>query len=174
MQIALDLYIYVDVNSSCYVYVNAINTEVKIYLGKIRQLAKNLPEVPISDWVSGLFFWIPQGMRSILSIKVSVATPTSYCCTKVADQGIAIWSIQDSEPELGNQVFLIQYPFLQIETGLYPISAGSSQRGHWPIPWKTWGKRKQMWGLKLSPPETKFLCWVYIINITILNDFSLS
>ena len=56
MQIALDLYIYVDVNSSCYVYVNAINTEVKIYLGKIRQLAKNLPEVPISDWVSGLFF----------------------------------------------------------------------------------------------------------------------
>ena len=27
---------------------------------------------------------------TILSIKVSVATPTSYCCTKVADQGIAI------------------------------------------------------------------------------------
>ena len=41
--------------SSCYVYVNT-TSEVKIYLGKIRQLAKNLPEVPISDWVSGLFF----------------------------------------------------------------------------------------------------------------------
>lgn len=83
MQIALDQIltergdIYVDVNSSCYVYVNAINIKVKIYLGKIRQLAKNLPEVPISDWISGLFFWVHQGMRSILSIKVSVATPIS-------------------------------------------------------------------------------------------------
>lgn len=60
MQIALDQIltergdIYVDVNNSCYMYVNAI-TKVKIYLGKIRQLAKNLPGVPVSDWVSGLF-----------------------------------------------------------------------------------------------------------------------
>ena len=116
MQIALDQIltergdIYVDVNNSCYMYVNAI-TKVKIYLGKIRQLAKNLPGVPVSDWVSGLFLWIPQGIRSILSIKVLVATPTSYCCTKIADQGISILSIQDSDPELETQVFLIQYPF---------------------------------------------------------------
>ena len=38
----------------------------------------------------------------------------------------------------------------QVETGLHPIWAGSSQRSSLPIPWKIWGRMKQDWRLKLS------------------------
>ena len=51
-------------DSSC--YVNA-TSEVKTYLGTIRQLVSSLPKVRGSERVSSLFFLIPQGLRVILS-----------------------------------------------------------------------------------------------------------
>jgi len=48
----------------------------------------------------------------------------------MADQGIAILSIQDSDPELGIPVFLIQYPFSP-EKAMAPHSSTLARK----IPW---------------------------------------
>ena len=125
------------VNCSCYIYVNT-TSEVKTYLDKSTQLATWLqvsPKVPGPDWFSGLFSWIPQGMRFLL------------------------YKTQIQDLELENISSSVSIP--QIKVGLRPISAGSSQSGNHPIPWKNWGRMKQDWSLKPNHCETEFLCWVY-------------
>ena len=95
-------------NSTCYLYVNT-TLRVKTYLHKLVKayLAISLPQVPYPDWALGLFFW--KEMRFILSIKSPVVTPPTtsnwVCYNKMADQGIEILIIQDSDLELGTQKY---------------------------------------------------------------------
>ena len=101
-------------DNSCYVCINT-TSEVKTYLGIVRQLTQVSLDVPGPIWVSGWFSLVPKRMKSILLTKVAVVTsPTTsnwILCTKLVDQGIEILINQDSDPGLGTQIYLIWYLF---------------------------------------------------------------
>ena len=88
------------VNSSCSVYANTI-LEVKNYLDKSKQLATWVQASPGGEVQTGF---------------------QAYSCTKMADKGIDILIILNSDPDRNNSNSM---SIIQIEAGLCPILTGS-------------------------------------------------
>ena len=119
------------------------------------------------DWVSSLFFWIPWGMRFILSIKIPVATlPTTsnwVGFTKMTDKEIEILIIKDSDPGLGTQEYF--------QFGVYSPDWGRTMP-HFSRKWPEWlslhslrdwrvSKKRGNWnwaGPCRAPRYKSFLC----------------
>lgn len=141
-------------NNSCYVYIHT-TSEVETYLDKIKQLATWLQASPKGQFQSEFWANSPESSENeiyffVLSFQLSLLLLTSFVSpewSKDCDYNHYKTQIQDLE--LMNIPNLVPTP--QIEAGIHHISAGSSQSGYCPVPWKTWVKIKQE-GFKTKSP----------------------